>query len=42
MFKKFVYICLWLCVLSGTASTATPPDAVSAIAAQAVPSTLTP
>jgi hypothetical protein len=25
VFRKFVYICLWLCVLSGTASTATPP-----------------
>ncbi|MEZ7195256.1 hypothetical protein [Pseudodesulfovibrio karagichevae] len=34
MFRKFVYICLWLCVLSGTASTATPPDA----AAPAAPS----
>lgn len=25
MFKKLVYICLWLCVLSGTASTASSP-----------------
>ncbi|MGE4422219.1 MAG: hypothetical protein AB7D39_07980 [Pseudodesulfovibrio sp.] len=40
MFRKFVYICLWLCVLSGTASTATPPGAPLAPAASAA--TLTP
>ncbi|OIQ52315.1 hypothetical protein BerOc1_00790 [Pseudodesulfovibrio hydrargyri] len=33
MFKKVLYICLWLCVLSGAASTATPPDAAPTITA---------
>ncbi|WP_319584152.1 hypothetical protein [uncultured Pseudodesulfovibrio sp.] len=42
MFKKFVYICLWLCVLSGTASTAMPPSAAQGLVAQSSPSTLTP
>jgi hypothetical protein len=40
VFKKVMYICLWLCVLSGTASTATPPSTV--LAPAAIPTTFTP
>jgi hypothetical protein len=42
MFKKFLYICLWLCVLSGTASTATPPNAAPAAAGVQARTTLNP
>jgi len=31
VFKKVLCICLWLCVLSGTASTATPPSDLPAL-----------
>ncbi|XXJ20648.1 hypothetical protein ACR42D_14155 [Desulfovibrio caledoniensis] len=42
MFKKLLYVCLWLCVLSGTASTATPPAAAPALAASVFVTTVTP
>jgi hypothetical protein len=42
VFKKLLYICLWLCVLSGTASTATPQDATLSLAAPAFETALIP
>jgi hypothetical protein len=42
VFKKLLYICLWLCVLSGTASTATPPSAAPALTASQFVTTVTP
>jgi hypothetical protein len=42
MFKKFIYIFLWLCILSGTASTAVPPGAARSPAASSAASTPNP
>ncbi len=42
MFKKVLYICLWLCVLSGTAATATPPSHGPALDAPSAPATINP
>ncbi|EGB14509.1 hypothetical protein DND132_1300 [Pseudodesulfovibrio mercurii] len=45
MFKKLIYVCLWLCILSGTASTASSPavsQAPASFATAPVRATLTP